>query len=187
MDTIDSANAPAQNAPIWDTVLRYGSYNGGIAIAISLIVYIMDVNMLAFSGIFIVSGSMLAIGFVMVFMAIQYQRDQLDGGIISYGKALSIGLLVTLLATFISSLWNYVLVNYIDPGYIAKLQEQFMSTWGENMPQEALEKALEGFEKAGDLVEILKNAIISGTIFGLVVGLITAAFMKRDPKPDFLR
>lgn len=55
------------------------------------------------------------------------------------------------------------------------------------MPQEALEKTLEGFEKAGDLVEILKNAVISGTIFGLIVGLITAAILKRDPKPDFLR
>jgi len=187
MDTIDSSNAPVQNAPIWDTVLRYGSINGGIAIAISLIVYLVDVNMMSISGMLMVYIPMLALGFVMAYMAIQYQRDQLDGGIISYGKALSIGLLVTLLATFISSLWNYVLINHIDPEYVAKLQEQFMSTWGENMPQEALEKTLEGFEKAGDLFEILKNAVISGTIFGLIVGLITAAILKRDPKPDFLR
>ncbi len=187
MDTIDSSNTPVQNAPIWDTVLRYGSYNGGIAIAISLIVYLAEVNMMSISGMLMVYIPMLALGFVMAILAIKYQRDQLDGGIISYGKALSIGLLVTLLATFISSLWNYVLINFIDPGYTAKLQEQFMNTWGENMPQEALDKTLEGFEKAGDMFQILKSAVISGTIFGLIVGLITAAFMKRDPKPDFIR
>ncbi len=186
MDTIDNSNAPTP-APIWDTVLRYGAYNGGIAIAISLLVYLMDVNVMSFSGMFLIYGSMLAIGFVMVYLAIKHQRDELDGGIISYGKALSIGLLVTIVATFISSIWNYVLINFIDPEYVAKLQEQFMQTWGENMPQEALEQSLEGFEKAGDMVTILKNAVVGGTIFGLITGLIVAAFTKRDPKPDFLR
>lgn len=187
METIDSSNAPVKNAPIWDTVLRYGCYNAGIAIAISLIVYLLDVNVMSISGMAMIYLPLLAIGFVMAVLAIKHQRDKLDGGIISYGKALSVALLMTLLATFISSLWNYVLINFIDTEYVARLQEQFMSTWGENMPQEALEEALEGFEKAGDLFEILKNAVVSGTIFGLIVGLISAAFMKRDPKPDFLR
>jgi Protein of unknown function (DUF4199) len=186
MDSIDTSNAPSPS-PIWDTVLRYGAYNGAIAIAISLLVYLMDMNVMTFSGMFLIYGSMLVVGFVMVYLAIKHQRDQLDGGIISYGKAFLIGLLVTIVATFISSIWNYVLINFIDTEYVARLQEQFVETWGESMPQEAMEETLKGFEEAGDMLTILKNAVVGGTIFGLIVGLITAAFTKRDPKPDFLR
>lgn len=187
MDSIDTANSPTPNAPIWNTVLQYGGYCGGIMVAFSLLTYLMDLNVMSVSGMLTVYGSILVIGFVMAAIAMRYQRDQLDGGLLSYGKALGIGVLVILIAMVISSFWNYILVNFIDPEYISRLQDQFMETWGANMPEDAMEKALEGFEEAGNFITVLKNGLIGGTIFGLIIGLITAAFMKRDPKVDTMR
>lgn len=114
-------------------------------------------------------------------MAIKFQRDNLDGGFIGFGRALLIGLLSTAIGTFISSIWNYVLINFIDPGYIDNMKEQFMSTWGENMPAEALEQAMEKFDKSGDIGTILTNGVTAALVLGLIAGLIAAAIMRRNP------
>lgn len=182
MDTLDSPDVQTPNTPIWNTVLRYGAYCGGAYIAFSLLMYLINFNMMSLGGLFVLYGSTLAIGFVFATMAIRHQRDQLDGRYIGYGKALLVGLLTVLIGVFISSLWNYVLVNFIDPNYVANLKEQFVEAWGESMPAEALEKSLEGFDKTGEFGTALINGLTGGGIFGLIVGLITAAFMKKQPE-----
>jgi hypothetical protein len=93
-----------------------------------------------------------------------------------------VALLTVFIGVFISSVWNYVLVNFIDPDIISAMKDDFVETWGQSMPQEALDKALEGFDKAGDVGPTLKNALIGGLIYGLIIGLISAAFMKRQPE-----
>ena len=187
MDTIDTPALPVSNTPIWNTVLRYGAYCGGALVLFSLLAYLIDINLMSISGMLLFYGAILIIGFVLAAMAMRYQRDKLDNGLIGYGKALSIGLLVILIGMIISSFWNYLFLNFIDTEYLSRMKEQFVATWGENMPQEALDKTLEGLDKAGDFFESLKSSLIVGTILGLIIGLITAAFMKREAKPDYMR
>ncbi len=187
MNTLDTPATPNSNTPIWNTALRYGAYCGGIMVAMSLLTYLADVDMMSVSGMLILYGSILVVGFAMAALAMRHQRDQLDGAIISYTKALSVGILVILIGMIISSFWNYVLVNFIDPEYVNRLKEQFIATWGESIPEESLDEALAGFDKTGDLLETIKNSLIGGTIFGLIIGLITAAFMKREPMKEYMR
>lgn len=182
MSTLDSPNQQSPNTPIWDTVLRFGAYCAGAYVVMSLLMYLVNFNMMSIGGMVAFYVSTFAVGFVFAIMAMRHQRDRLDGGYISYGKALLIGLLTVLIGTFVSSLWNYVLINFIDPDYVANLKEQFVETWSERMPPEALEKALEGFDKAGDIGSNLKNGLLGGAIYGLIVGLISAAFMKKQPE-----
>lgn len=182
MSTLDAPNQPASATPIWDTVLRYGLYAAGGYIALSLIMYLTNFNMMTIGGMITYYSTSLAIGAVFAVMAIRHQRDQLDGGFIGYGKALLVGLLTVFIGVVISSLWGYVLINFIDPGYVDMLKEQFVETWGEQMPADALEKTLEGFDKSGDILAILKQGLMGGAIFGLIVGLVTAAFLKKQPE-----
>lgn len=187
MNSLDNAVTPTPNQPIWNTVLKYGAYCGGLMVLFSLLSYLADVNVMSAGGMVILYGSILAIGFTMAALAMRYQRDQLDGGLLSYGKALGIGLLVILIGMIISSFWNYLLVNFIDPGYLSHMKEQFMETWGDKIPEASLDEALAGFDKAGQFLEVIKSSLMGGTIFGLIIGLITAAFMKREPKKDYMR
>lgn len=181
MDNLD-APTPTPAAPIWNTVLNYGLYTGGALVAFSLLMYLLDVNLMTISGLIMLYGSIFLVGFTFAALAIRHQRDKLDGGYISYGKALLVGLLTVFIGLIISSVWNYVMVNFIDPGAIATMKEQFVESWGESMPPEALEQALEGFDKADNLGTILMNGLTGGGFFGLIIGLITAAFMKRQPE-----
>ena len=182
MDTLDSSSRSLPNNPIWNTVLRYGLYCAGAFVVFSLLLYLVNFNMMTFGGMAVFYVLLLAISFTFAIMAQRAQRDQVDGGYITYGKALLVGLATVLLGVFVSSFWNYILVNFIDPGYVDSLKEQFIETWGEQMPAESLEQALEGFDKSGDLLNTIKQGLIGGVIYGLIVGLISAAFTKKQPE-----
>jgi hypothetical protein len=180
MDTLDYSPKPSV-APIWNTVLINGAYCGGAFVAVSLLMYLLNANLMSMGGIIILYGSIFVVGAIFAVIAIRHQRDQLDGGYISFGKALLVVWFTVFIGMLISGLWNFVLINYIDPNYIVTLKEQFMETWGQNMPEDALEEALEGFEKSGELLSTLKSSLFGGLFFGLIIGLITAAIMKKQP------
>jgi hypothetical protein len=181
MDSLDNSARPI-SAPIWTTALTNGAYCGGVFVVFSLLMYLSNFNLMSLSGVLVLYGSIFAIGSVFAVVAIRHQRDHLDGGNISYGKALLVGLVTVFIGMLISGFWNYILINFIDPNYIAIMKEQFMEAWGQNMPQEAQEKAMEGFEKSGELGNALKSSLFGGIFFGLIIGLITAAFLKKQPE-----
>jgi uncharacterized membrane protein YhaH (DUF805 family) len=188
MDMLETPTThPALTVPVWQTSLLYGAYCGVAMIFFSLIMYLADIDLMSISGVIILYLAIFVIGFTMAALAIQHQRDHIDSGHISFGKALSVGLLVILVGMLISGGWNYVFSNFIDPGYITHLKEQFAANWGEKMPEEALQQALDGFDTAGSLLQTLKSSLISGVFLGLIIGSITAAVMKREPKSVFLR
>lgn len=187
MNTLDNPVPVSSNQPIWNTVLRYSGYYSAAAILLSLIFYLVDFNLFSFSGMAISFVSYLALGFGVAVMSMAYQRDKLDNGVISYGKALLIGFLVILAGSFVAGIWNYVLVNLIDPNYVPALKEQFANTWGESMPADQLEKTMAEFDKAGDLFQSIKSGVLNGGVMGIIVALISAAFMKREPKMDYMR
>jgi hypothetical protein len=182
MNTLDTPSSSKNGQPIFETILTYGAYLGAVMVAFSLLTYLADINLMTGVGMLTIYGCTLAICFVMAVFAMKHQRDKLDGGLISYGKALLIGIGVILIGMLISSLWNYVLINYIDPSYLPKMKEQFVANWGEMMPEDKLEETLVAFDKGGNFLEVLKSGLMGGVMYGLIVGLITAAFMKRSPQ-----
>jgi hypothetical protein len=182
LDTPDQFNAP--EPPIGNTVLRYGLISGAVSIVISLLLYLLEVNTMTISGI--VTTFLLAIGgaFLMVFLAVKYQRDQLMGGFISFGKAMVIGLLVTLIGSIISGLWNWLLFNVIDPEYVDRLKQLFVDTWGDKMGQDQLEDALTRFDDIGEFGKNLINGTVGGVVIGLLAGLVMGLAMRRE-RPIF--
>ena len=177
-DTTGSPNTPA---PFWNVVLRYGGFCALGLIALSLFWYLLDVNVMALGNIVIQFVLLFAVTVSLSAIAIRSQRDELDGGYITFGRALLIGLLVTAIAVFLSSMWNYVLINFIDPSYVDNLKEKFTATWGDNMPADAMDKALEKFDQSGELLTNLKNGVTGGLFIGIISGLISAGIMKRTP------
>lgn len=180
MDTLDTPGATNALPSFWNTVLRHAGICAGAFIAFSLLTYLLDFNMMSLSSMAIQFVCLFGIAIGVSVMAIRFQRDRLDGGYISFGRALLIGLLVTAIAFFILSIWNYILMNFIDPGYVDNLKEKFVQTWGDNMPAEAMEEAVKNFDKSAEIGTNLKNGIGGGLFVGLISGLIAAGFMKRD-------
>lgn len=180
MTDLDTVSTPHKPAPFVNTVLRFGGFFAVGLVVLSLIYYLTDFNLMTLSGIainFIVS---LLMAISVAALAIQFQRDRLDGGFISFGRAFLIGLLSLALGVFGSSVWNFVFINFIDPDYIDNLKEKFVDTWGDSMPAAALEETMTKFDQSGELATVLSNGGMGAVIFGVIGGLIAAAIMKRD-------
>jgi CDP-diglyceride synthetase len=133
----------------------------------------------------------LAFFVVVLVMAMKAYRNEL-GGAMTFGQAFKFGFFVILIATFISSLYSYIFLNFIDPGYLKMVYEETMAGTEEflsntGMSAEQVEKAMEDAAKQ-PVPTVLKSTLqgfIGGIIFSTIVSLIIAAIMKKNPEMKF--
>ncbi len=181
---LDNTIEPKTNAPIWKTALQWGAYATVAGILLSLIMYLMDYNPMAggMSGMF----TFLFIGLIMagIFagLAIKQYRDRDNGGYVKYGTGLLISVVVSSISATGGQIWEYIMGTVIDPMRYEKMAEAFAETWGEAMPAEALEEAVSKMANGPEVLSIFTSGLLGGAFFGLIVGLVVAAIMKREPK-----
>ncbi|MGQ0714842.1 MAG: DUF4199 domain-containing protein [Gemmatimonadaceae bacterium] len=137
----------------------------------------------------IVGYTTMVLAFLMVFFGIRSYRDNIYGGTITFGKALGIGLLITLVASACYVITWEVIYYWLAPDF-AERYSAFM-----------LEKAREGGATEQELAaraaemakfrEMYKNPLINAAItlievfpVGLVISLISAAILRRERKPS---
>ena len=124
------------------------------------------------------------LAFILVFFAVRSYRDNVAGGVITFGKAFQVGILVTLVAcAFYVVAWEIVYWNFIpDFGerYASAMLEK-MRTSGASAA--AIEKTTREMAKFN---EMYKNPLFNvGITFlevfpvGLVMTLVSAAVLRR--------
>lgn len=170
--------------PFWNSVLKFGLYGGVALIFFSLATYVMDLNMVTIVAGIVAFLVTLGIAVGTGVLAIQNQRT-LDGGYMAFGRAFVIGGLAIAVSILLYSIWNYILITIIDPEYVARLKEQFLEQWGENIPEDAMEEALKGFDDAASIGTAVKNGVIGVVFNGLIGGLIAGAIGKKNPPAQF--
>ena len=179
MAIIDTPTPPPAT-PIWNTVLRYGGFTALALVLFSVILYLIDFDIMSISSLIILYPVIFGITIAMAIIAVKYQRDKLDGGYITFGKALGVGFLTVFIGSFLSGFWNYILINFIDTDYLNKIKDQFEASWGERMQADQLEQAMARFDEMGSISAAISNGLIGGIVIGLIAGLIAAAVMKKQ-------
>ena len=123
------------------------------------------------------------VAFSVIFVAIKKYRDSFGGGVISFGKALRIGLLITLVAsTFYVVVWlisyYFFFPNFFEK-YMGLLKLQ-MQADGESTA--AIGKEIAGMAKYKDMYKNpVFNVLITYTEIapvGIVISLIAALILK---------
>ncbi|MET0393008.1 MAG: DUF4199 domain-containing protein [Chitinophagaceae bacterium] len=128
------------------------------------------------------------IAFSLVFVGIRNYRDKFNGGLISFGKAFKIGMLIVLIASTIYVIaW---LINYFF--FIPNFAEKFSAHKLEELKASGAsqqEIAKETKEMA-DLVRLYKNPLFNALVtyteilpVGLIVTLISSLILKRKSGP----
>lgn len=184
MSTLDNTFEPQTNAPIWKTALQWGLYATAASILLSLIMYLMDYNPMSggMSGMFLMMGIGILMAGIFSGLAIKQYRDQENGGYVKYGTGLLISVVVTVISGINGQIWEYILGTFIDPNRYAKMAEAFAETWGQSMPEDALEQTVAKMSEGPQLSSIFTSGLLGGAFFGLIVGLVVAAILKREPK-----
>lgn len=139
------------------------------------------------NGMLVGYASML-LAFSMIFVAVKNYRDKYNGGIISFGKAFKIGILITLIASSIYvGVWLFeYFVFYPDFGekYAAQLLEKLKASGASDTEIARQAKEMAGFN------EMYKNPFFNAMItyteilpVGLLVTIVCSFILKRKVKP----
>ncbi|MEL4307649.1 DUF4199 domain-containing protein [Joostella sp. CR20] len=156
--------------------LRYGLLLGGVSIAFGLMLYFMDMHYQQTMSIFVVS---IVIMLAVILLAL-YQFKKENGGYMTFGEALKIGIGLCLIGGIISMLFQLLLSNVIDPDMLDKqlnLARAKMVEYG--MTPEQIESQIEVSKKfSGPLIQAAFG-LIGSIFFGFVLTLIPALVMKQ--------
>jgi hypothetical protein len=172
-------------------VLKFGVISGLIVstiMAVSMFIYSRSDSGHGSGGMIIGYASML-LAFSFIFVGIKQFRDKNNGGVITFGKAWVIGLLIAFVAsTFYVVTWMIEYYNFMP---------DFMDKYAESMIKHAQEAGASADEMSKQMADIqwmkdvYKNplGVMAFTYFeilppGIVVSLICALILKRKVKKE---
>lgn len=149
-------------------------------IAFSLGIYLAGVEQGAWNYISYI------IFIVILVFAIRNWRDKVNGGILSYGKALGYSTWFALYYSIVMAIWSYVFIVYIAPGLMETQmmkQEAIMEARG--MPAEQIEMGMKYARMFTKPPVVATMALVGGMFFLTIINLIVCAFVKKDPEINF--
>ena len=163
--------------------VRFGLIAGGLQISMALMLYFTNKDYYLSYGFII--GHVVFIYF-MVLAAQSHKKDL--NGLISLSDAFKPAWLTYILAASISTIFTFILLNYIDPelaSYLKKMQIEAFDKAAVLLKLSESEKVaqkdlLENAEPYG-LKTLAFNLPFSFILTGELLALIIAAFIKKDP------
>lgn len=163
--------------PAFMPSLSYGTLLGIVLVIYLLILYLVDMQeneWLAVLGYLI-----LVVG--LYFFIILF-RDKQQNGFISYGKGVSVGVLIGLFAGIVVSIYTYVNIIYIDTSILepilVEIEESIIKA-KPNIEEEELVKTMELMNTTMPYILVFFN-VISYTLVSLIFSLLISIFAKRE-------
>lgn len=168
------------------TVLTFGVISGVIS-SVLMAAHVPFVDQIGWDNGMIVGYTAIVLSFLLVFFGIRSYRDNVNGGLISFPKAFSVGILITLIScAFYVVTWE-ILYFKVMPDFAEKLTNHMVEQV-RNSGASPTEVAAQ-LEETKVFLEWYKNPFINAAItfiepfpVGLVVTLISAAVLRRKPK-----
>lgn len=170
-----------------ETAIRYGLIGGLITIIYALLGIVTGfTNPSSGIAISIIAGIISFVIFIVVIVkGVGQHRDKELGGLISFGRAFLVGLVIALIMALLGKVFNYIYFNYIDPEYLANAVEGIREMYenmgmDESMIDASMEAAEEGLNQQKTLLGGLP--MIAG--MSAIVSAIIALIMKKSPSID---
>lgn len=169
-----------KSVSIWKSSLVSAVYLAIALILLSVIFYVTG-NSFSKTAQYLTYPIMIA---GIIWAQISYRKT--SGGILTYGQAVGVGVLTMTFAGVITGIYTFLLYEVIDPS----LQEQLRIFTEEQIiqqgrvPEEQLEMAVNMATKFQTPMMMFIMAIFGGALAGLIVSLITAIFVKKNPSDE---
>lgn len=170
-------------------VFVFGSIAGLIVTAVMAVSATWCVNDPDFEGSMVLGFGSMLVAFAFIFIGIKNYRDKQNGGIITFGKAFTIGLLIALVASTIYVLTWLVEYYCFIPDFMEKYAAHVIKKAQESgVSGAALEKQIADMESQKEMyknpVWVILFTYMEIFPLGLVVALISALILKRKVKKE---
>lgn len=166
------------------TVLRYGIY-GAITICVLFLTALYAGKNLSFTTQEIIGYATMAISLLFVFFGIKHYRDHENDGVVSFGRALAIGILISLFAAVAFGLIDVVYVTYMNPDFTTEYYATLAEQMKNSLPESEYKLKLVELEAQKKLFSnpLMSFLLMSSTvlILGFIISLISGVILQRKP------
>ena len=164
---------------IKSTVLNYGLIMGGLTVAFTVMLFLMDMHyqnssIQQWTGLLILAGSI-------VFGQLEFKK--MNDGFITLGEGMKIGIGITALGSAIGILYGLFQSNIVDPDTMTKAMDYAIDQAIEQNPEIGNEviEAIEGaFEFFGDPLISSSIGMAVSLFFGTLISLLTGLAVKKN-------
>ncbi len=164
-------------------VWTFGLISGALSSLMMLATLPLE-NRIGYDHSLVVGYTILVLSFLLVFFGVRSYRDNLGGGYITFGRAFTVGILITLITcVFYVITWEIVYFNFLPhfmDNYAAHVIEKARAS---GASPAAIQAKIEQMEKSRQMYNNpLYNAaltFIEPFPVGLVITLISAAVLRK--------
>ncbi len=168
-------------------VLRYGLASGVLVMVLGTIMMTLCMKgIIGFDQSEVIGYSSMVLSFLLVFFGVKSYRDTVAGGAISFGKALKVGLLITLISCAMYVIaWEITYFNFY-PDFLDQYSAHVLKSMREaGESEEAIRKTTEQMAFMAKYYDnpLFNSAITFMEVFpvGLIMSLVSAAILRRKP------
>ena len=168
-------------------ILKYGIIAGGIMLVVftlSWLILGMEPENYTISEI--IGYTAMILSLLTIYFGIKNFKENISGGKITYGKALLVGLQITLIASLIFGVFTYVVVELLYPNFTEEYYQHYTDQIkNSGLPQEEIDKQLEELNSMADLMHssFFQGFLMFITVFaiGLIISLVSSFILKSKP------
>lgn len=165
-----------------NTVIKYGLYG----VLAGLICFLLALTLgkgLSYSTQEIIGYTTMVVSLSVIFFGIKHYRDKVNNGAVSLGKAIIIGLLISILVGLGVGLTDYIYTTIVNPDFATEYLETTLKTMEETMsPEEFQTKKIElthqmkEYGGSGFMAFLMFFTVV---LIGFVISLISGLILQR--------
>ncbi|NMH88942.1 DUF4199 domain-containing protein [Flavivirga algicola] len=165
-----------------NTVIKYGLYGFLTGMVCFLAAILLGKN-LSYSTQEIIGYASMVVSLSFIFFGIKHYRDRENGGVISLGKAIGIGILIAMLVGIGVGIADYIYTTIINPNFASEYLETTLKTMEASMSPEEfqakkaeLTKQMDDYGSSGFMAFLMFFTVV---LIGFVISLISGLILQR--------
>ncbi|MBN4070176.1 DUF4199 domain-containing protein [Olleya sp. AH-315-F22] len=165
-----------------NSILRYGSYSS-LTLAVLFIIGMVIGDQFGYTPSEVFGYASMIISLLFVFIGIKHFRDNENNGLVSFGKALLIGVLISLMAALTFGIIDLIYITYINPDFAADYYAHSIEQFRATLSEAEFKVKLAELESQKDLFmnPLISFLLMTVTVFilGFIISLISSLILQR--------
>ena len=165
-----------------NTVIKYGIY-GFLTATILFFLALTLAKTLDYSTQEIIGYATMVASLSFVFFGIKHFRDKENNGLVSFGKALLIGFLISVFAGIGFGVMDYIYTTSINPDFATEYLDKSLETMKSSLSAEEFEtkkteltSQMENYGGSGFMAFIMFASVV---VIGFIISLVSAFILQR--------
>lgn len=165
-----------------NTVFRFGFYGAVTICSLFLLGWYVDEN-LSYSAQEIIGYASMIVSLGFVYFGIKHFRDHQNHGVVSFKKALTIGVLISLITALAFGALDIIYIEYLNPDFTTDYYAHAVEELRNSLPEEEFNTKLAEIESEKEMFSnpLFSFLLMAFTVFiiGFIISLISSVLLQR--------